>query len=444
MSDHRQDDRLLYENWYTFVQERLELEEKMVESPPGFCVVYETNRHETDQRDAVRYTIVYLGETSVYYHLCKRVREWKELWADWLFHRGNRPEIVLSKNSEYEILFDDLRASIRQFKVPANLNNANQTFKIIYATAVYKTLEKFKSSIKFDTTDALRREGIVCAVSFFHTICWPQARDALLMKRKQLNAALEKKKKIHATQTTTLVINAREIEAYTLECQHLTRICVYKVGQLQGIVSVATFYKDNVLTLLTDAGFKHAVDVMLGDGNKHSNKYAVQQMDGIADDTIDFHSSVSQPVVQQDSAHVALLVHFPHESEVSPFLHPPMQHETNKAHSHQSDAHVDTHSHVPLPSVNITVRPKSPVHDSLLLESAPGPLVQPLIVGVGAFILENVPIGNVSVAVDNFSGLSHMPTTKNTQTNVLFQLLLSILQNQQIGNANAAVLQIGN
>ena len=273
MSTKKQDDCLLRENWYMFLQERLELEKGMLDSPPGFCVVYETDTSGTDEHDASRYVFLYLGETSIYYSLCKRAREWKELWADWLFHRGNRPEIAVSYTLSYETLLDELRCNIRDFSWPID-NKANGTFKNIFATGVFKTLQIFKSHIQSMESDVLatpllRAEVVKCATSFFNKIHWQETRDVLVAKREQLNAAHEKRKKIDPTQTTTLSICVREIEAYTLECQHLTRICVYKVGQLHGIVNVASFYENPVLSTLTNTGYTEAVHIMLNDDANH-------------------------------------------------------------------------------------------------------------------------------------------------------------------------------
>jgi len=275
MSTEKQDECLLRENWYMFLQERLELEKGMLDSPPGFCVVYETDTCKTDEHDAIRYVFLYLDETSVYYSLCKRAHEWKELWADWLFHRGNRPEIAVSHNLNYEIRLDELRCNIRNFSWPTD-NKANATFKNIFATGVFKTLQIFKSHIQSITSNVsasplLRAEVVKCATSFFNKIHWQKTRDVLVAKRQQLIAANEKRKKIDPTQTTTLTICVREIEAYALECQHLTRICVYKVGQLHGIVNVASFYENSVLNTLTTTGYTEAVDTMLHDDVNHSS-----------------------------------------------------------------------------------------------------------------------------------------------------------------------------
>lgn len=273
MTEEKQDDRLLYENWYKFVQQHLELREGMLESPPGFCVVYEIDTRKTDEPDAARYLVVYLGETCIYFEVCKLAREWKELFADWLFHRGNRPDVALTDNSHYEDLFDNIRENIRQFQVPAGEDNTGLASKTIYATGIYRTMESLKANIKMISTDkdnshALCTAGIHEAVVLSETIGWVHAHKALLAKRKQLDDAVQRQKNNPPTHTSLIRTIAREIETCTVQYDNWTRLCVYKAGQLQGIVCVATFYNDHDLTARAAADFKEALGIMLHDNGQ--------------------------------------------------------------------------------------------------------------------------------------------------------------------------------
>jgi len=221
-----QDERLLREYWYMFVQQRLELEEQMLQVPLGICSVYEIDPLAIDTTQDVRYAIAYIGETTQFYHLCKNKADWKQLFADWLFHRGKRPDVVQCDNHVYE----DICRNLHTDNFGSLLTN-----NTIYATGLYTTMQALKSGIRLIETEGTalsHRQGLQKALQIFDHSQW-----------KTSFASLDKLTTQIESQKTPKTIRKDSVEL-TLHYEHLARVCLYKFGQLQAIRAVVHIYKD--------------------------------------------------------------------------------------------------------------------------------------------------------------------------------------------------------
>ena len=138
-----QDNRLLHEYWYVFVLQRFEIEQQMTEVPGGYSVVFQTPGHTSDEKDMCTYTIWYMNNISQFYTIItKSAHQWKHLWANWLFHRGNLPSLAFSNNTHYEQLFRNTHEIIS-----GPDSTVCTTWNTILSAGVYKTLEVLKRGI---------------------------------------------------------------------------------------------------------------------------------------------------------------------------------------------------------------------------------------------------------------------------------------------------------
>ena len=235
-----QDNVLLHEYWYLFVQQRVEVEHQLTDVPEGHVVVFHTCPEKTDPVDFHRITVAYHGKISQFYQLCKSTTEWKELWADWLFHRGKLPSIALCNNTRYEAIYSSVNVEIKDF-VPACNNSTFLGLKTIMTSAVFQTLTALKGAIRaittleHDTSDphcaavlALKHKGVVQAREILRLVDWPGQSVALDLTRKEVNLA--------ATQ--------RELEKQILQWQNVQRVASYRLGELLGVVIACTFFND--------------------------------------------------------------------------------------------------------------------------------------------------------------------------------------------------------
>jgi len=236
-----QDNRLLHEYWYVFVQQRFEIEQQMTEVPGGYSVVFQTPGH-TNEKDMYTYTILYMDKISQFYTITKSAHEWKHLWADWLFHRGNLPSLDFSNNIEYETLFQTTHEIISEAD-----NTMCENWNTILSAGVYKTLEVLKRGIR-NVTNAknLHENEQIRGIHELHKSSQEEPGHHLGVLQVHKRKCMQDVKAIvHSVNwehtSAVLTLKTQEVASTNLkidkdncteELLHLLRVASYKLGQL--------------------------------------------------------------------------------------------------------------------------------------------------------------------------------------------------------------------
>jgi len=230
-----QDERLLREYWYMFIQQRLEIEEQLLQVPPGICAVYELDRLPVDTQNNIRYAITYTDENTDFYHLSKTRTEWMQLFGDWLFHRGKRPDVLECKNYSYEKICTQLSQEKSRLVCLQDHTRPGKTPEsIFYATGMYQTMHLLKSGFRLYNTSSTalyQQQGVAQARHIFRECNMEKSLQSL-----QQQFAL--------TEEVLLTADQNKISEMRIQCENLIRVCLYKFGQLQAILKVAEVYGD--------------------------------------------------------------------------------------------------------------------------------------------------------------------------------------------------------
>ena len=266
VDQNEKDENLLIHYWDIFIQQSLETQQQLHNIPRGRCVVYEADPENDAPENEVSFLVVYLEEMvgKSYFKISKSEKKWTELFADWLSHRGNLPDMKM----ENTMCFDDTLVAVRECIAQIVDSNKSQKFTDFDTTctkAAMKTLYTLKNGIE--------KIGIATDALVGKTNTDPGHATLLsrlsLEKARGLSGATHEFRmlKLDATsfdlQTANrahnLATQPRDLHMTSVKMVKLTTLSFYKIGELVGLQIAAAYYQDQKFMHCVDAALKKAI-----------------------------------------------------------------------------------------------------------------------------------------------------------------------------------------
>ena len=251
--------------WDIFVQQSLETQEQLYNIPRGRCVVYTDLQHDSPENE-ISFSVVYLEEMvgDSYFKISHSPKKWKELFVDWLSHRGNLPDMKIENTMCFDDMLDLVQTTIAE-NVGSNKNENAISLDTTCTKAAMKTLYTLKNGIekigiaiealkKVSATDP-QYSSLMDRVSLERTRGLSGATHEFRMLKLNITAFDFHK----ATKDHRLATQPRDKHVKYEKMVKLTNLSFYKIGELVGLQIAAEFYKDKQFTRCVGAAIEKAI-----------------------------------------------------------------------------------------------------------------------------------------------------------------------------------------
>ena len=255
--DAGEDFLVLCEYFQLFVKQTVDAHEQY-NTPSGRYIVYEndTQLNVSTDPNYITFCVAYVDahDQKSFYDIGKKEAEWCENFADWLFHRGDRPELHIDNHEhiasfiEYATTFkNDMIIELKEHEDTHNHNLEVNLLTECFMGAHSNTLFQFQSQLSICK---LLEENISTCID---------SNEKRKLENQRVNEETQIRLHIHEVASTVLfyktwqelvVMRASvdrtkklfDRDQHDVVLEQLSQLCMYKFGELYALYQITGQY----------------------------------------------------------------------------------------------------------------------------------------------------------------------------------------------------------